>query len=265
MADKRKIPLRQAVVYIGLSICLISGSATLAWCWYQYILSARKEESKYTITALIQTGRKDSLACWQLEELLDLSKDRPENFYAFDTKAATKKLEALSLFKKAHVRKVRPNMVHVDYELRSPRIRIADFENVGCDAEGYCFPLTPFFSQRELVEVFLGIDKVSWDSPLHSQQVDLAFGIIDATTRLFLPSLQLERVDVSRFSAASCGQKEIVLRCRYGAKTIFVRLLPQDAYLRLQDLVRIQNLLDKQEAVRLVVDLRCPKIGLLKY
>ena len=124
----------------------------------KYWFSQKKEAATPNVVEyIVQTGPcKEALDSEYLIEVLDLSVDKPALFKTFDTKAAEDKLYADSLIEQVAVKKIKPNMVYIDYTLRKPIAKASDFYNAALDKEGVLFPIHPFFSPKKLPEIYLG-------------------------------------------------------------------------------------------------------------
>lgn len=176
----------------------------------------KKKDPKYNITLLVQTGaEKEALKSLYLEELIGLSIDRPTNIYLFDEKLAKKRLLLSPLIEKAVVRKIKPSTVYVDYKVRRPIALIYDLKNTACDKNGYIFPLSPFFSPKDLPEIYLGDcsfleEKDFWQRPLGSESALLALKVLKIISDIQDSSFNIKRIDVSNVFAAY-GKREIIV------------------------------------------------------
>lgn len=198
-------------VLIGSTVFTLLSSVGGFWVWKNY-RSDKLTHEKYRITAIIQTGpEKEALKTAYLAELMDLSVDRPQNLYAFDLKKAENKLLLSPLIRRAELKRLAPSTLFIDYEVRKPLAYLADFENAGIDADGYVFPIEPFFSPKRLPEIYLGIADKS-QIPIKSPYLELALEILK-----FLESapweegLQVLKIDVSSAFEPSLGRREVVL------------------------------------------------------
>ncbi len=216
-----KIPIQRGVVWILLSVMLISGSAVLAFLYYRHIKELYGRDAKYRIVALVQTTpEKETLKTSYLAELLDLSIDKPTNLYRFNAGDARSKLLANPLIKEAKVKKIRPGTVYIDYILRKPVAFLTDYTNTAVDAEGVLFPVKPFFTPKKWPDIYLGLedsadrphpDKI-WGTSLKSKQTELALSLLDYITKYCSSEKsRLQRIDVSQAYASSCGQRQIVI------------------------------------------------------
>jgi hypothetical protein len=183
------------------------------------------QDPKYNITALIQTGpEKEALQTAYLAELLDLSVDLPTNLYAFNEKIGEKKLLSSPLISEAHIKKISPNVLYIDYTVRKPIARIGDYQNVAIDQEGFLFPLSPFFAPKELPEIYLGLPAFGanedsferkggmWLSSLKNRHFSLALEIFQFLEGSpWREGIRIKRIDVSNAFAKSLGQREIVI------------------------------------------------------
>lgn len=213
------MPLRKALMWIFLSVFVISGSSYAAVLYYRDLRNKQLQDPFFNIVAVAQTTS-DSMrlntAC--LAELLDLSIDRPTNFFSFNVKDAECKLNQVPVIKRAHVKKIQPGLVHVDYALRKPVALLADYTNTAVDAEGFSFPINPFFTPKKLPGVYLGLveqengEGPGWGKPLTGRKPELALSLLEILGRDYThPLCSISFLDVSKAFAPSCGERQIVL------------------------------------------------------
>lgn len=259
---ERKIPFKKAVLYVLLSVVIIWGSLIATWLVHQAVIKARQKDPRYNIVALVQTcPQTDHLQTWQLAELLDLSRDAPQNLYSFDPHAANGKLLTCPVIKKAVCRRQPPCVVHVDYVLKEPCALIADFSNVAIDREKFCFPLKPYFTPKKLPQIYLGLTQLSYEQALDSKEVDLAFKLLDYLEQHVICSI--ETIDVHNAFAKSAGAEEIVVVLDDHAKKRYLRLNPRDFTRALDRYKALQSTFDKAQHSQ-IIDLRIPQIALFK-
>lgn len=171
-------------------------------------------DDRVPITAIVQTGpTKEALRTIYLAELLDLSEDRPTLTVDFDCRAGEAKLLASPVIKAAHIRIGEPGVLQIDYTSRKPVALLADYENTALDAEGYPFPLSPFFSPKTLPEIYLDLDEeVCFNQPLVGEKKELAFTLLKLVSGPIVSDLlNVCRIDVSSAFEKSYGKREIVL------------------------------------------------------
>jgi len=211
--------------------CLIgSTAATLVvscggyWAWARSVRNKIHDE-KYRIISIVQTGpEKEALKTAYLAELLGLSADKPLSVYAFDCAEAEKKLLLSPLIKSARVARLPPGAVYIDYEVRKPFAILGDYKNIAVDREGYLFPLAPFFSPKEIPEIYLGLPPFNadpdsmgrsggkWLAPLGNPYFELAAEILRFLEEApWKEGFRVKRIDVSNAFAPSLGQREVVL------------------------------------------------------
>lgn len=175
----------------------------------------KKNDRKYNISLIIQTGpRKEALRSLYLEELLGLSVDKPTNIYLFDEKEAQKKLLLSPVIEKAVVKKIKPSAIYIDYKVREPVALLYDLKNVAIDKKGNIFPMSPFFTPKNLPEIYLGdssfLEEMDfWQKPLLTENVLLALKLLKILTTQEIP-FNIKRIDVSNIFA-SYGKREIVV------------------------------------------------------
>lgn len=207
--------MRQALFCLigstGATLILSLGGYGL---WKQY-RSERLQSEAYRLTAIIQTGpEKEALKTAYLAEILGLSADHPTQLYAFDVKKGEKKLLASPLIRSAKIKRLPPNTLYIDYEVRKPAAWLADYKNVAMDREGHFFPVAPFFSPKHLPEIYLGLPPFdgTWEIPETHPSFDLALEVLQfLETAPWKEGLRIQRIDVSNALAPSLGQREIVL------------------------------------------------------
>lgn len=215
---QQKIPLVQSVGWIVASVVVCS---FFGYTFLQNFTSLRKNKKTdpaYYLKWIVQTGpEKEPLKSVYLCELLGLSADKPTNIYQYDLQQAEKKLLSSPLIRKARVKLILPNTIHVDYTVRTPIAWFYDYSNTFIDAEGYLFPVAPFFSPKTLPEIYLGLqDKQKEEGILTKVQgryIDLAFAILSYLDQpVFRDAFTVKRIDVSSAYADSYGKREVVLR-----------------------------------------------------
>lgn len=211
--ENKTIPLHKALAFIICSAMLINGAAFFL---LRPFSNWRKSSCDPTalITAIVQTGpEKQALNSDYLAELIGLSIDHPMPARAFRVKQAEEKLLASPVIEMASVKLVHPGIVYIDYTVRKPVALLGDFENVALDTEGYLFPLNPFYSPKNLPEVYLGLEESPlWNAPLEGEKMDLIFQILEIVQAPVICDLfNVKRLDVSNALHESFGKREIVM------------------------------------------------------
>lgn len=217
--------MRQALFCLigstALTLCLSLGGY---WIW-SHQRQKHLSEEKYRVVAIIQTGpEKEALKTSYLAELLGLSVDLPVSIYAIDLKKAEQKLLASPLIKASKIKRIPPATLYIDYEVRKPIAWLADYLNTAIDHDGFLFPGAPFFSPKNLPEIYLGLPPFGspedregrkggqWLAPLKNRYLILAFEILQFLEGSpWREGLHVKRIDVSNAFAPSLGQREIVL------------------------------------------------------
>lgn len=225
MTDKAQWTLKQSLY------CIIGSTVATLVCalgGYQIYKSwqhRRFTSDEYKIAAIVQTGpEKEALKTAYLAELLGLSVDAPKNLYSMNLKSAEKALLASPLIRSVHVQRIAPNTLYVDYEVRRPIALIADYKNTAIDRDGYLFPVDPFFSPKELAEIYLGLPPFGapedhsgrkgglWRTPMQNKFLSLALDLLQTFEGSpWREGLRIKRIDVSNAFAPTLGRREIVL------------------------------------------------------
>lgn len=217
--------MRQALFCLIGSTCVTSLLFFGGYSYWSHARKTRLSDEKYKIVALIQTGpEKEALKTAYLAEILGLSADRPVSLYAFDTKKAEEKLLTSPLISQASVKRLPPGTLYIEYEVRKPIAWLSDYKNIAIDREGYLFPVTPFFSPKQLPEIYLGLPAFGapedrygrvggqWLVPLKSRYLNLALELLQHLEGSpWRQGLRIQRIDVSNAFAPTLGGREIVL------------------------------------------------------
>lgn len=239
------LPLSRSLLYIFVSVLLVSGSCLMALLYYQHVRGKRRHDPAYTISALVQTtAGSEGLKTVYLAELLDLSVDHPKNLYAFSSAEAQQKLLRSPLIKQVQVRKIRPGTIHVDYLMRKPLAYLADLSNTAIDREGFLFPFKPFFTPKKLPQIFLGTlnrQNTAWGEKLTDDKLNTAFELLELANRFCCDSSSsLVSIDLSQSDAPSSGRAQIVVAFQEeGGRSHIVRLTPAHYH---QELANYQEL-----------------------
>lgn len=207
-----------ALFWIIASVIAISGSS------YMTVLASSMKKKKQimnekvVIRTLVQTSSlRESLPSDFLAQLLGLSEDYPATLHSFSLSSARMRLENFCLIKKAEVKKLKEGGVYVDYELREPIVWLGDFSNAALDKEGVIIPYYPFFSPKNMTEVYLDLKKrdqadLTWGSYLTSPEFTAALDMIKTFEQIDKEEgVLLEKVDVSALYSSSFGAREIVV------------------------------------------------------
>lgn len=256
---------------LGITL-LISGSAYGIYFFHLDQGLSKRQDSRYQITSIVQTGEdSDALPTNFLAELIGLSADSQMNLFQFDPKKANEKIAMCPLIKESEVKRLRPTAVYIDYTVRKPIALLYDYENIAIDEEGYLFPAEPFFSVKNLPEVYLGLKQLLpeekefvWYEPMQGRELALSFKLLSILKKHpFSESFLVKRIDVSRAFHKSHGKKEIILileervKIKKEGKTVFIfpkilRLNPKGVEQQLSNFLVLQNKMHKDYYAQLV-------------
>ncbi len=174
-------------------------------------------------------------------------------------KKAEEKLLASPFIAKASVFKQRDGALLIDYTVRTPFFLIADYENLAVDAQGFFFPIQPFFSPKQLPELYLGSPCFKgWKSRLQGKQFDVALQVLSQ----FPKETQVRRIDLSLALAPSLGRREVVVQIQEGGEVHYLRLTTKqysEELLRYGALRR--EFQQSGKSIPQVIDLRIPNLA----
>ena len=253
-------------------------------------------DGRYQILNIVQTGpEKEALTTAYLAELLNLSIDKPVSLYAFDCKKGEKQLALSPLIAKGNIKKHFDHSIYIDYTVRKTIARLADYKNIGIDKEGYLFPIAPFFSPKEIPEIYLGLPSFGasedsfgrkgggWLIPVQNRFFTLAMEVLTFLEEApWREGFRVKRIDVSNAFAPSLGQREIVLTTeeeiffKEGIVCVFpklLRLAPKDYPQQLKSFCALRRNMEADYKKQLasvtqstrftprIVDLRIPHLA----
>ncbi len=246
-----------------MAVSLIFVTTTTLFTIYRVIRHLEVERllnPEYVLDTIVQTGPvREALPTVLLAELMDLSVDKPTNFFAFDETKAVRKLLNCPVIATAQVKKIKPNKVFIDYELRRPIALYADFENMAIDAERRIFPLIPYFSPKQLPQIVLGEHKFS--HIVTGEKIDLAFSVFLTLCCAQLgENASIRRIDVSKAYCQSYGKREIVVVIDQKKERHYLRLTEKNLSSGIANYVSLVQNLEPQEVAR-VIDLRIEKLA----
>lgn len=288
--------------------CLIgSTSLTLAlsfggYFFFSHLKQIKLLDEKNRIVTIVQTGpEKEALKTVYLAELLGLSRDEPISLYAIDCKMASMKILSSPLIKSCSIRRMPPNAIYIDYEVRKPIAMLADYKNVAIDKDGYLFPLAPFFSPKEIPEIYLGLPPFGaeadpmgrrggeWNVPLNDPFLKIAFDVLHFLEECpWREGFRSKRIDVSNAFAPSLGQREIVLFTeeewviRENGKEVaclfpkILRIAPKDFSEQLSNFFRLRRNMEEAYRKQLahieapirfaprIIDMRIPQLAFVE-
>lgn len=293
--------MKQALFCLIGSTCFTLVLSVGAFSLYRNWKMKRMTSPQYRIVSIIQTGmEKEALKTAYLAQLLHLSVDDPSQLYALDLKKAQNMLLSSPLISDVKIKRVPPGTLYIDYAVRKPVALLADYANTAVDKEGFLFPVAPFFSPKQIPEIYLGLPPFGapedamerkggqWQSPLKGRYFALALEVLQFLEEFHQQDgMRVERIDVSNAFAPSLGQREIVLKiedelvlhqrqkelvCQFPK---LLRLAPKDYRLQLNNFFSLRrSMLDDYKrqlacsdqggrfAVR-IIDLRIPQLAFI--
>lgn len=250
----RKWPLPFALFWIVFSLFLVTGTIVKT----TRVVRADQQKRVF-VSALIQTGpEKEALKTVYLAEILGLSWDIPELLDTYDVKGAEEKLRASPLIASAHVSKQVGGSLLIDYAVRKPLFWLADYENLAVDQDGFLFPVSPFFSPKELPELYYGASPFKgWKSRLQGKKFDLACQILNGLQKT-APGF-VRRIDVSEAFAQLLGNCQVVLVLEEKGRLHYLRLSSKNFKEELLHYQLLRHSLAGEPMPELV-DLRIPNL-----
>lgn len=226
---------------------------------WKYVKEFQIQKKQHDIQILVQTGPiYEALNSLFLEEILDLSSDRPSNLFTFDLKEAKQKLLDSHIIQQVELKKIKPNIVMVDYALRKPVGFLGEFANTAWDEEGKLFPFFPYFRPRHLPKVYFGggDSESLWGTTLDKGKLQLAMHLLAS-----LSGYPIESMDLSWIDHPSLGKKEMIVVVNYQPYQHFLRIPVHnfDEAIHRYGMLHFYHYIDKEHSV--IVDLRFPQMA----
>lgn len=247
----RKVTFWMILSFFLLTCPIIGG--TLMWRRAPYFQFGEP------IKALVQTSSHYApLPTLYLAEVLNLSSDHPTLLNSYNLEAAKERLCATYLIKSALLKKVLPDTLYIDYEVREPIAYLGDYSNTVLDEEGMFFPLNPFYSLRTLPEIYLGAN--AFPSPWGGKMEESHLKIIKEFFTLF-GSKNISRLDLSYVESESAGTRQIILILKNG---VILRLSAANYSEEIKHYFVLVKEVLKKEPSHYIVDLRIPDVAYIQ-
>ena len=248
---------KKVILILTLSSCCLSGGATATYLFYLYTRHLHATNEASVIQAVVQSAAQYApLQTTYLAEVLELSQDRPVNLSQFDLQQTHERLVATYFIREALIKKIKPDIIYLEYELRKPIAFLGDYTNTALDQEGMFFPYLPFYPPRNLPQVYLGVKAPPnpWGEKMEAKQITLVSNILK---RFDVGAIQ--RIDLSQSEAPSAGTRQIVLVLKRGT---ILRFTPKNYT---QELTNYFMLAKQMTEKALVIDLRNPEMAYINY
>lgn len=255
----KKIPLVQAIAWIVCTTLFVTGGVHAFFNGHLKMQRKKRSDPSYFLSRIVQTGpQKQALSTDYLAELLHVSANKPIHYGEFNVELAERRLRASPVIQEVKVDLIEPSTIYVDYTVRQPIAWLYDFENTAIDENGYPFPVTPFLTPKNLPEIYLNIDQITWNKPIQGKAIELSLTILKLLSEARIPP---RRLDLSHAFADSLGRREIVLITEEGGYSRILRLSLKNYA---QELGNYQTLRSRLPPVAQVIDLRIPQLAFIE-
>lgn len=251
--------VKKVIFIVLLSLATVLSIVVATHFFYTYVKKTRATHKKYVICGIIQAAPSASLPTVYLEQVLDLSIDKPVNLSEFNLEEAHKRLLSTHIISEAVVKKYKPNIIYLEYTLREPMAFLGDYSNTALDKEGFFFPYAPFYLPNSLPTIYVGegAAEAPWGSKMEEGLNDLLADLLS-----HLEDKPIERIDLSRAFSPSIGRREIVIIFKEGNR---IRLTPERYRNELHDFYLLEKEILTDKSSGWTVDLRIPEIAFLQF
>ena len=235
-----------------ISFCLLALFSLSITYYYKRVKYGKKEGY---ISQIIQTGfEKEALKTSDLAQILGLSIDRPLSIASLNKKKLEETLLSIPFIKEAKVKQKESNALIIDYSVRKPVFWVADGGNLGMDKEAYLFPISPFFTPKNMPKLYLGLSGLEkiWNRRIDHPRIDKAFKIFSLFNG---DPIRVKQIDVS-------NPLELVVILNQAGGLHYLRLTSNnyEKELRYYHALLSQLSLEKD----CVIDLRVPNLAFIK-
>lgn len=228
-----------------LFIVLLGLFFTTTFYWVLSCFENQKVPSA-PIRSIAQTGPvKEGLKTEYFAEILQLSADTPK---PLDPEEAETILRKSPIIKEVEVSLINPETLYIDYTLRQPTYLLADFSNMALDETGVPFPLSPYFTPKNLPELILGLKEGAY---IPQDRLELVNHLIKQVGDETL----ISRIDLTHIEEDSLGKREIILVIE---NEHTLRLTPKRYQ---EEIAHYLALREQLESKSTVIDLRIPNLA----
>lgn len=260
MSQSKKLKAKYVFLLLFGSSLFVFSLGLFGLNFYQKRQKKQLASSLYTLKTLTQKGPiKEALKSVYLQEMMGLCLDQPQNLHHFDLAKAQKSLVDSGVILSAKLKKKFPDNLEIDYEVRFPLAYLADYSNTLIDEHGVIFPQNPFYTPKLLPKFYLGLKIEPFEyGKIDHEKMKCALEVYDFLSKTPLgEGVTLDRIDVSKVSAESLGQREIILTFyeTIGNES-FVRYLRLSTSNYKEELMHFLDLSAMNMPQNLVVDLR---------
>ncbi len=208
--------MKKSIIFLVTTVVFWSLATPFLW---------KSEERGDIVSLALVSHSHDRLKSEAIAEWLDLSAEKSTPLNSFNLRQGEEKLLKSGVIEKVQLYKLKPSALVVSYTLRTPYASIANWKNLGIDSRGFAFPLSPFFSPKELPEIVFIEDPQLRFAPMKEVQFNqflLAKKIL-MMEGLFFP-WTVAKIDLSRLKEDHPYGGELVLTVKNGERRLFIRL-----------------------------------------
>lgn len=257
-----KYPWKKVIFLITFSCLALSGSAAAGYFFYRYTQQKQAVPGEGVIQAIVQTTPQSGSSYIPLQavffaETLGLATDHPTYLAEFDVEEGKKKLLSTHALLDVQVKKMKPNLLYIQYKMRTPIAYLEDYSNTAVDQTGTLFPYIPYYPPSSLPKIYVGEKRPL--NPWGTQIEKNLFELVQSLT-LSLKEEDIERIDLSHAEASSAGKREIVILLKGGC---LLRLPPKNYEQQINYYFILKQKFLKESQASLI-DLRISKVAYIQ-
>jgi cell division septal protein FtsQ len=221
--------LSEFLTIVVASSCFWGALFGAIW-WHNHQQTRRQSDERFVLKRLAaRSTTQDRLPLGVLSELLDVNAETPCSVFALHPDAARQRLLTCPAIAQAHVWRLLPGTLGVEYALRPPIATIAGFKNVGIDRYGTLFFLFPFYAPKRLPALVLPIQPVKSLSEAQravrlAKETPIAVRLLERIQQVVGPRhIIIDSIDTVHLGEHNVFRREVVV--------VFSSLLAKDKHL----------------------------------
>lgn len=244
----------KSFVIIATSALIVALLASFFLFFPSFLKSLHAKNEKYLIRKIAST-KQELIPISLLAETIELSVDQPTNLYSFNCEQAIKKLLATHAISEAHITKIKPDILFVDFELRQPIAIVGNLTNTFVDSEGILFPIFPFYTPKRLPEVYLALPTLQeyYGRALSEKKMQVVRALLQE-----LKGRRVHKIDLIHMDEPTLGRREIVVVVSVKGLKRTLRLDSKDYKEQLENYAAMEKTYFAKENFECIIDLRIP-------
>lgn len=195
---RESLPIYQALLWVIISVFVFSGGPA-SYLFYRGIKKKNETRNpRYLLRRVFINSPQEEHVPPDL--FLHLLKDNIDRVSLYDIRLSNleEKLMEFPIFEKATVALSFPDALEITYQMKKPFMFLQDVENAALDQRGVLIPFHPYYSPKNLPQLYLKVDtsSLTWGSPLQSQKLQFAAEVYNFLDKNFSRNWEMKSIDL---------------------------------------------------------------------